>query len=278
MTLPPLLSDPILRRALEEDLGRAGDVTTAAIVPAGYTVTARVVAREPGTLAGGELAARVFTLLSGDVRVERRVEDGGAVERGAVVATVTGPAGAILTGERTALNVLGHLSGIATATAALVQALRPYGARVVSTRKTTPGLRALEKYAVRMGGGAHHRFGLDDGVLIKDNHLAIAGSVREAVARVRASVGHLMKVEVEVETLDQLGEALAAGVDAVLLDNMTLPDLRQAVQLVGGRVVTEASGRITPATAPEVAATGVDLVSVGYLTHSAPSLDFGLDL
>ncbi len=277
MNPDPLTYEPILRRALEEDLGRAGDITTAAIIPPDLTAEAQIVSRQAGTVAGLPIAARVFTLVDHRLQVAELVADGDSVVAGTRLATISGPAAGILTGERTALNLLGRLSGIATATAALVQSVRPHQARVVDTRKTTPGLRALEKYAVRMGGGFNHRFGLDDAVLIKDNHLAVAGSVKEAVTRVRSSLGHLVKVQVEVDSLDQLEEALEAGVDAVLLDNMTPAQLQAAVGLAGGRVFTEASGGITPDTAPAIAATGVDAVSVGYLTHSAPSLDVGLD-
>ena len=196
---------------------------------------------------------------------------------GNTIASVSGPARAILTAERTALNFLCHLSGIATATASVVAAVRGHGAKIVCTRKTTPGLRAVEKYAVRAGGGSNHRFGLDDAILIKDNHIAIAGGIRPAMERARMSVGHLVKIEVEVDTLAQLEEVLALAPDAVLLDNMPVDDLRQAVVMVAGRAITEASGRITAATAPAIAATGVDLISVGWLTHSAPILDIGLD-
>ena len=205
--------------------------------------------------------------------------DGADVDAGTVLAVLEGPARAVLSAERTALNLLGHLSGIATATRDLVRVIRDAGhARVVCTRKTTPGLRALEKYAVRVGGGFNHRFGLHDAVLIKDNHRVIAGGVGPAVAAVREALGHLVTLEVEVDTLAQLEEALEAGVDAVLLDNMSTQDLEQASQRAGGRLTTEASGGITPETIREVAATGVDVISVGWLTHSAPALDVGLDL
>ncbi|RWF14552.1 MAG: carboxylating nicotinate-nucleotide diphosphorylase, partial [Mesorhizobium sp.] len=203
--------------------------------------------------------------------------DGSAAAAGDVVATVHGPARALLTAERTALNLLCHLSGIATQTAAIVDAVRGTKATIVCTRKTTPGLRALEKYAVRAGGGANHRFGLGDAVLIKDNHIALAGDMRTAIDRARAAAGHMVKIEVEVDTLDQLDIALAAGVDAVLLDNMSVEQLTEAVAMVGGRAITEASGRVTAQTAPAIAATGVDLISVGWITHSAPILDIGLD-
>ena len=276
--LHPLLYDALVRRALEEDLGLGGDLTTDSIVPAEARAAGRIVAREAGCVAGLPVAAHAFGLVDPAVRVALRATDGDRVRPGAVLAEITGPARALLTGERVALNLLGRLSGVATATRGLVDAVTGTGARVVCTRKTTPGLRALEKHAVRAGGGANHRFGLDDAVLIKDNHLAVAGSVAEAVRRARAAIGHLVKVEVEVDTLEQLDEALACPIDAVLLDNMDLARLRAAVAMVAGRVVTEASGGITPRTAPAIAATGVDLLSVGWITHSAPALDVALDL
>ncbi len=280
-TLPPLYAlqyEPILRRALAEDLGRAGDLTTDAIVAPDAVATARIVARAPGRIAGAAMAAAVFGLLDPRVEVMVEVADGHDAAAGATIARVRGPARAILSGERTALNLLGRLCGIATTTRDLAALVAPHGARVACTRKTTPTLRALEKYAVRAGGGANHRFGLDDAVLIKDNHIAIAGGVGPAIAAVRRSVGHLVKVEVEVTRLDELDAALALGVDAVLLDNMGVERLREAVARVAGRAVTEASGGITPATAAAVAATGVDLLSVGWLTHSAPALDVALDI
>jgi len=274
----PLQYDGLLRRALEEDLGLAGDLTTNAIVPAGEQLAGRIVARRAGCIAGLEAAARVFALLDAGVHFEARVADGDVVGADTTLAELAGPARAILTGERVALNLLGHLSGVATVTRGIVDAVAGTRARVVCTRKTTPGLRALEKYAVRAGGGSNHRFGLDDAVLIKDNHLAIAGSVDEAVRRARAAIGHLVKVEVEVDDLDQLERALTCPIDAVLLDNMPPPTLRQAVELVAGRVITEASGGITPDTARSIAETGVDLLSVGWITHSAPCLDVALDV
>ena len=203
--------------------------------------------------------------------------DGSLVAPGDIVGTLHGPARGLPTGERVALNFMGRMSGIATATRAIVDSVRGTKATIVDTRKTTPGLRAIEKYAVRAGGGGNHRFGLDDAVLIKDNHVAIAGGIRPAIERARAGVGHLVKIEVEVDDLEQLEEALAVGIDAVLLDNMSLADLARAVSMVAGRAITEASGRVTPETAPAIAATGVDLISVGWLTHSAPVLDLGLD-
>lgn len=275
--MSPLLLEPLVRAALLEDLGRAGDITTDAIVPAGLRATCVLTARQPGVVAGLDLAVLAFRLV--DPAVEMHVErgDGSTVAPGAIIASVAGPGRGLLTAERTALNFLCHLSGIASATASVAAAVRGHKARIVCTRKTTPGLRAVEKYAVRAGGGANHRFGLDDAVLIKDNHVALAGGVKAAIERARAAVGHLVKIEVEVDRLDQLEEALGLGIDAVLLDNMSVETLRQAVTMVAGRAVTEASGRVTAATAPEIAATGVDLISIGWLTHSAPALDIGLD-
>ena len=278
LPLHPLQYEPLLRRALEEDLGLAGDLTTNSIVPASERLAGRIVARRAGCVAGLEVAARAFALVDPAVRCEPRVADGAAVDAGTVLAELHGPARGVLTGERVALNVLGRLCGVATATRGIVDAVAATKARVVCTRKTTPGLRALEKYAVRCGGGSNHRFGLDDAVLVKDNHLAVAGGVEEAVRRVRAAVGHLVKVEVEVDDLEQLAAALACPIDAVLLDNFPPPQLRRAVALVAGRVLTEASGGITPETAGEIAETGVDLLSVGWITHSAPALDVALDV
>jgi nicotinate-nucleotide pyrophosphorylase (carboxylating) len=230
-------------------------------------------------VAGVEVAAAASRLLDPRVRVEVACADGEDVAAGGTIASVEGPARAILSGERVALNFLGRLCGIATATRELVAAVAPHPARIVSTRKTTPGLRLLEKHAVRCGGGEAHRYGLDDAVMVKDNHRLLAGGVGAAVARVRARVGHLVKVEVEVDSLEELDEVLGLeGVDAVLLDNMAPEMLREAVRRVGGRLITEASGGVTPATAPAIAATGVDLISVGWLTHSAPALDVALDV
>ena len=274
----PLLWEEAVRRALAEDLGRAGDLTSDAIVPPDLVAEARLVARAAGRIAGLAPALAAFRLLDPAVESEVALPDGSDADAGATIATVRGPARAILAAERTALNFLGHLSGIATATRDLVAAVAGHRARIVCTRKTTPGLRALEKHAVRAGGGANHRFGLDDAVLIKDNHVALAGGVAPAIERARAAAGHLVKIEVEVDTLDQLDEALAAGTDAVLLDNMPLEVLRQAVERARGRAITEASGGITAETAAAVAATGVDLISAGWLTHSAPALDVALEV
>lgn len=276
--LPTVMIEPLVRDALREDLGRAGDVTTDWVVPADRVATAELVARDPGVVAGTDLVALAFALLDPRVSVDVERPDGTAVAPGDRIATVTGPARALLTAERVALNFLGHLSGVATATAQIARAIAGTGTRVCCTRKTTPGLRTVEKHAVVAGGGVNHRFGLDDAVLIKDNHVALAGGVGAAVARVREAAGHLVPIEVEVDTLDQLSELLTTPVDAVLLDNMTPDQLADAVALVNGRMVTEASGRLTAETAPAVAASGVDLVSAGWLTHSAPVLDVGLDL
>lgn len=275
--LPQVMYEPLVRATLLEDLGRAGDLTSDAIVPAGLGATMAFAARRPGVVAGLDVAALAFALIDPAAEMTRAVADGARVGAGEVIAEVRGPARALLMAERTALNFLCHLSGVATVTASVVDAVRDHKARIVCTRKTTPGLRALEKYAVRAGGGANHRFGLDDAILIKDNHIAIAGDIRLAIERARAGTGHLVKIEVEVDTLAQLEVVLGLGVDAVLLDNMSLEDLRRAVAMVGGASITEASGGVTPETAAAIAATGVDLISIGWLTHSAPVLDIGLD-
>jgi nicotinate-nucleotide pyrophosphorylase (carboxylating) len=275
--LSPLLFEPLVRAALREDLGRAGDITTDAIVPSDARAETALVARQAGVIAGLDVALLAFRLVDAEIAAEIARPDGSRVAAGEVIATLAGPARGILTAERVALNFLCQLSGVASATAMLVAAVRGHRARVTCTRKTVPGLRALQKHAVRLGGGSNHRFGLDDAVLVKDNHVAIAGGIRPALARLRESVGHLVKVEIEVDMLAQLEEALSVGVDAVLLDNMSPDALRRAVAMVGGRAVTEASGRVTAASAPEIAASGVDLISAGWLTHSAPALDIGLD-
>ena len=275
--LPTLLIEPLVRAALVEDLGRAGDITTDAIVPAEARAETALMARQKGVLAGLDLALIAFRLVDPAIKARLERHDGDRLSPGDAIAIIEGAARGILTAERVALNFLCHLSGVASATAGIVEAIRGHRARVVCTRKTMPGLRAVQKYAVRVGGGSNHRFGLDDAVLIKDNHIAVAGGIRPAVERARAAVGHLVKIEVEIDTLAQLEEAMTLGVDAVLLDNMGPEELRQAVALVDHRAVTEASGRITPQTAPAIAATGVDLISVGWLTHSAAVLDIGLD-
>ncbi len=276
--LSSLLVEDAVRAALLEDLGRAGDITTDSVVAEDVHMVAVLAARQPGRVAGVAFAETAFRLVDAIVHVEVEKDDGRDVEPGDVIATLRGPARAILTGERVALNYLCHLSGIATATRAIIRAVEGHKARVTCTRKTTPGLRAFEKFAVRMGGGANHRFGLDDGVLIKDNHIAVAGGIRPAIEKARAGVGHMVKVEVEVDTLDQLREALEAGIDAVLLDNMTPEQLKEAVTMIDGRCVAEASGRVTAETAGAIAAAGVDVISAGWLTHSAPALDIGLDV
>jgi nicotinate-nucleotide pyrophosphorylase (carboxylating) len=275
--LPGVMIEPLVRAALLEDLGRGGDITTDAIVPAGARAETALVARKPGVVAGLDCALTAFRLIEPGIAAGIARPDGSAVTAGGVIATISGPTRGILSAERVALNFLCHLSGIASAAAAIVRSIKGYRARLVCTRKTTPGLRAVQKYAVRVGGGFNHRFGLDDGVLIKDNHVAAAGTLKEAVARAREAVGHLVKIELEVDTLQQLEEALGLGVDAVLLDNMSLDDLRRAVAMAAGRLITEASGRITPETAPAIAATGVGLLSSGWLTHSVTALDIGLD-
>ena len=275
--LPAIMIEPSVRAALLEDLGRAGDLTTDSIVPAEARTTCALMARQTGVVAGLDYALTAFRLI--DPAIEIRVErpDGTRLRPGDRIATVSGPARGILTAERTALNFLSHLSGVASAARGIADAIAGTRAQVCCTRKTMPGLRAAQKYAVRVGGGSNHRFGLDDAVLIKDNHIAIAGGVRAAVERARAGVGHLVKIELEVDTLEQLAEAMTLRVDAVLLDNMGPDLLARAVAMVDGRAVTEASGRIRPETAPAIAASGVDLLSVGWLTHSATVLDIGLD-
>ncbi len=275
--LPALLIDPVLTRAFEEDFGQAGDLTTDTVVPA--TAQARVVARarRPGRIAGAAIAARAFAMIDPTVKIEMGVPDGGSVDAWDTILTVEGPARSILSAERVALNMLCHLSGIATLTASFVAQVRGTKTRIVCTRKTTPGLRAVEKFAVRAGGGTNHRFGLNDGILIKDNHIAIAGGIEAAVAAARARAGHMVHVEVETDTIDQVRTAVTAGADTILLDNMSPPMLREAVALIDGRALTEASGGVTLETVAEIAAAGVDLISSGALTHSAPVLDIGLD-
>ena len=279
--LPDLMLEPIVRAALAEDLGRAGDVTSDALIPADRLWTAQLATRQAGVVAGLDLARLAFRLMDPEAVFTINSVDGSAIAAGDVLATVRGRARALLAAERTALNFLCRLSGIATATRQLVEAVKPHKARIGDTRKTTPGLRALEKYAVRAGGGVNHRFGLDDAMLIKDNHIAVAGGVTAAVTAARKAAGHMLKIEVEVDSLAQLRELLALPAalvpDAVLLDNMNAATLREAVDLIGGRFVTEASGRVTVGTVVALAATGVDLISSGWLTHSAPILDIGLD-
>ncbi len=277
-SLPPLLYEPLIQRALEEDLGRAGDLTSDATLPPHLVGQAEIVARAEGRVAGLQVALSAFRLLDSSFEIEELATDGEDVVAGGALAALRGPARALLSGERTALNILGRLCGVATATRNMVRLVEPHGARIVCTRKTTPGLRVLEKYAVRCGGGHNHRYGLDDAVLIKDNHIALAGGLKIAVERARRTVGHLVKIEVEVDSLEQLRDALDLGVKVVLLDNMSLEMLREAVAMAKGRAITEASGGINLQTAADIAATGVDLLSVGWLTHSAPALDVALDI
>jgi nicotinate-nucleotide pyrophosphorylase (carboxylating) len=278
-THPPhaLLIEPTVRHALEEDLGRAGDITSDLILPAHKKATVKMAARKPGTIAGLVAAECAFRLVDPTLKFTVKTPDGSQAKSGALIATIQGPVRSILTAERVALNFAGHLSGVATATRALVAAAKGTRARIVCTRKTTPGLRVLEKYAVRCGGGFNHRFGLDDAILIKDNHIAAAGGIKAAVMRARAGIAHMTKIEVEVDTLAQLDQALALGVDTILLDNMSLADLKRAVTMAKGCAVLEASGNITLATVRGVAETGVDYISSGAITHSAANLDLGLD-
>jgi nicotinate-nucleotide pyrophosphorylase (carboxylating) len=280
MPIPPLsqiMIEPFVRAALLEDLGLAGDITTDAVVPAEARAETALVARKPGVIAGLDFALAAFHLIDPAITTHVECPDGTRVSPGDTIATIRGPARGILTAERTALNFLCHLSGVASATRGVVDAIAGQQTAVVCTRKTIPGLRAAQKYAVRVGGGSNHRFGLDDAVLIKDNHVAIAGGIRAAVERVRAGVGHMVKIELEVDLISQLEQALALRLDAVLLDNMDPATLREAVSLVDGRMITEASGGIRPDTAVAIAASGVDLMSIGWLTHSAQALDIGLD-
>lgn len=282
-TIPPLpqvLYEPLVRLALEEDLGRAGDITTDAIVEAGDKSSARFVARQNGVIAGLDVAALTFALLDTDTKFDKAVSDGAPVTPGDLIATVTGATRTLLMGERTALNFLGRLSGVATATAEMVSAVSAHDTDIVCTRKTTPGHRILEKYAVRIGGGINHRFGLDDAMLIKDNHVIAAGGIIPALQRARAAAGHLVKIEIEVDTLDQLDEVLSLhpnGADVVMLDNFSAADIKKAAKRIDGRLRTEISGGVTLASVAELAAAGADLISSGALTHSVKTLDIGLD-
>ena len=276
--LSPLAIDEAVGRALDEDLGRAGDVTSIATIPPDAQAHAVLVARQAGVIAGLPLAVATLRRLSPDVNIQAHLRDGNAVAKGVHILTISGPARAVLAGERTALNFVGRLSGIATLTADYVKRTNGTKLRICCTRKTTPGLRALEKYAVRCGGGFNHRFGLDDAILIKDNHIAVAGGVKAVLERARAHAGHLVKIEIEVDTLDQLREVLATGLaDVVMLDNMDIATLGEAVAIAAGRVVLEVSGGVTLDSVAAIAATGVDYASSGALTHSARTLDLGLD-
>ncbi len=275
--LPTVVLEPIVRLALAEDLGRAGDVTSQATIAADASARWIIRARKPGVVAGLDAAALALHLVDPQARLEIVAGDGSAVEAGAAIAYVSGAARSLLTAERTMLNFIGQLSGVATLTRTFVQAVAGTGARIADTRKTHPGMRALQKRAVRLGGGSSHRFGLDDAILIKDNHVAAAGGVAAALERARAFAGHLMAIEVEVDSLSQLDEALPFNPTCVMLDNFTLDGLRTAVARAKGRTVLEASGGVSLATVAAIAATGVDVISVGALTHSAPCLDVGLD-
>ncbi len=277
--LSPLIIDEAVTRALDEDLGRAGDITSIATIPVNTPARAVMVTRQAGTVAGLPLAVAAFRKLSHDIHIQAFARDGKAVAKGMALLNISGPARAVLAGERTALNFVGRLSGIATLTADYVDVTRNTKLRICCTRKTTPGLRALEKYAVRCGGGFNHRFGLDDAILIKDNHVAVAGGVTAVLKRARAHAGHLVKIEIEVDTLDQLREVLGTGLaDVVMLDNMDMPTLHEAVKIADGHVVLEVSGGVTLASIPEIAKTGVDYASSGALTHSAPNFDVALDI
>jgi nicotinate-nucleotide pyrophosphorylase (carboxylating) len=277
--LSPLAIDEAVQRALDEDLGRAGDITSNATIPEATQAHAILIARQAGVIAGLPLAVATFQKLSPDVNIQAHYRDGAAVAAGVHVLTISGRARAALGGERTALNFVGRLSGIATLTSDYVRHTAGTKMRICCTRKTTPGLRALEKYAVRCGGGFNHRFGLDDAILIKDNHIAVAGGIKPVLERARAHIGHLVKVEIEVDTLAQLREVLDTGLaDVVLLDNMDIATLTEAVSLAKGRVVLEASGGVTQASIAKIAATGVDYASSGALTHSAPNFDVALDI
>lgn len=278
--VPPLadvLLEPLVRQTLQEDLGRAGDLTSNLIIPAEAWARLRLAAREAGVLAGLDLARLAFRLMDERIVFRPLLRDGARLNAGDEIATVEGPARAILSAERTALNFLGHLSGVATATARIADVIRPYGTQVTCTRKTLPGLRMVQKYAVRVGGGSNHRYGLDDAILIKDNHVAVAGGVRAAVERARQGAGHMVAIELEVDTLEQLQEGLEAGASIILLDNMSPDMLREAVRMVDGRAVTEASGRVTLESAVAIAQAGVDYIAVGAITHSVAVLDIGLD-
>ncbi len=276
--IPDLLLEPMVRHALHEDLGAYGDVTTRAVIPAGTTYTARLNAREEGVVSGMQIAALAFRLIDPSLKLRTHLPDASTCAPGDTLMEIEGSAASILSAERVALNFAGRLSGIATLTASFVKETEGTKTRVTCTRKTTPGLRAAEKLAVLHGGGFNHRYGLSDAILIKDNHIAAAGGIRAALVAAKAAASHMLKIEIEVDTLAQLAEALAeGGADVVLLDNMSTPDLARAVEMVNGRLVTEASGNMRRERVAEVCATGVDYVSSGALTHSARTLDLGLD-
>lgn len=275
--LDQVLLKPLVRAALTEDLGRRGDVTSQATIPADKQAQLQIKARQAGVICGMDLARLAFALIDEQIEFVAKIQDGMSVEAGTVLAIVSGNARHLLTAERTALNFLTHLSGIATATQQIVVSVADYPAQITCTRKTIPGLRTIQKYAVRCGGGRNHRLGLDDAILIKDNHIAIAGDIQSAIKQAQDFAGHLIPIEVEVDTLEQLALALEAGVSLVLLDNMSPDTLSQAVAMCKGRAKTEASGGITPETVQAAAQTGVDFIAMGYLTHSTTALDIGLD-
>jgi nicotinate-nucleotide pyrophosphorylase (carboxylating) len=276
--LPRLLVEPVVRYALAEDFGRRGDVTSHSVIPQGTMAQATLRARDAGRIAGVEVALLAFELVNRDIKTGIRIPDGENAEAGAIIAEISGPAADILSAERVALNFVSHLSGIATATASMTKLIANEKSKLCCTRKTTPGLRLFEKHAVMCGGGVNHRFGLDDAILIKDNHVALAGGITAAIENARRLQGHMLKLEIEVDTLEQLEEALSAKADAILLDNMGPDMLKKAVGIVNGRAITEASGRINPQNILPIAQSGVDLISSGWITHSAPILDLGLDI
>ncbi|MDR0819196.1 MAG: carboxylating nicotinate-nucleotide diphosphorylase [Oscillospiraceae bacterium] len=267
--------EELIKRSLAEDIG-TGDITTLACVPESATADAKLIAKEPGILCGIDIFKRVYAIYDSAVKVETRKLDGDLLVERDLIATVTGPARSVLTGERVALNLLQHLSGVATQTGKFADAVSGYKTKIVDTRKTTPGLRVLEKYAVRVGGGANHRFSLQDGVLIKDNHIKAAGSITLAVNAARSAAPFTLKIEVECETFEQVREALDCGADIIMLDNMTTAQMREAVAIIGGKAITEASGNMGDKNVAEVAATGVDVISIGALTHSVRALDISL--
>ncbi|MDD9901419.1 MAG: carboxylating nicotinate-nucleotide diphosphorylase [Alphaproteobacteria bacterium] len=275
--LPDVIIAPLVQMALAEDLGRAGDITSQAVIPPDAMAAAHMTAREEGCIAGLDIAVATFKAVDATLEVEKLKQDGDTVTKGDAVLRIAGRAQSVLTAERVALNFVGRLSGIATLTLKMVTATGNHKAKIAATRKTTPGLRAVEKYAVQVAGGLPHRFGLDDAVMIKDNHIAFAGGVALAVRRARDAVGHTVKVEVEVDTLSQLEEAMTENPDIVMLDNMSLEDMAEAVRIVNGHAVVEASGNVTLDRIPDIAATGVDVISSGAITHSAPNFDVGLD-
>ncbi len=277
MELNPLLYRHLVEQEIRNDLGNRGDITSEYLFSAEHNSRITLRSRAKGVLSGLEAALYAFSVLDPDIRVARKKKDGDSLESGSVLATIEGKTRSLLSAERTALNLLGHLSGIASKTSTMVQATEGTRARILDTRKTLPGLRGLQKYAVRCGGGKNHRFGLHDAVMIKDNHLEAVDSLPEAISRIRQSLGHTVKLEVEVDTLQWLEEVISLDIDIVLLDNMGPETLRKAVSIVDGRAITEASGNVDVEKVREIAMTGVDYISSGALTHSAENLDIGAD-